>query len=82
MRLLALPERSSVQAIGNEGEIVYTRETPHGARACILIGDHEIALPCYRDHQSEAAAINNRGDIVGHVWKGNHGHAVKWSRTG
>jgi probable HAF family extracellular repeat protein len=81
MCVLALPEGSSVRAISNGGDIVYTRETPLGSRACISVGNREICLPCYRGHQSEAAAINDRGDIVGHVWRGNHGHAVKWIRV-
>jgi probable HAF family extracellular repeat protein len=79
-RLLPLPEGSSVRAIGNEGQVVYTRETPQGARAHVWVGGRELALPCYRGHQSEATAINNRGDIVGHIWRENHGHAVTWSR--
>ena len=38
MRLLDLPERSSVCTLNDRGEIVYTRDTTRGARAFLLSG--------------------------------------------
>jgi probable HAF family extracellular repeat protein len=79
MRALPLPEKSCVRGINDVGVIVYTRETTQGSRTFLWRNEQEISLPCYRGHQSEASDITNGGDLVGHVWRGNHGHAVKWS---
>jgi probable HAF family extracellular repeat protein len=80
--LLPLPENSSVRAIGDQGEIVYTRDTPLGVRACVMLGEHHVTLPCYLGHESEASSINSTGEIVGKIWMGNHAHAVKWVQRG
>ena len=81
MERLQLSEHGYVRAINDRGDLIYTGETPQGARAFVRIGPREIALPCYRGHQSEAAAINNNGDVVGHIWRGRHCHSVLWARS-
>jgi uncharacterized membrane protein len=78
MRVIPLPPSSTAVAINDRGDIAYNRRTPQGVMAFVWSGQQEIALPTYHGHQSEVAALNGQGILVGHSWRANHGHVVMW----
>lgn len=79
LRQIPLPAGSTVRSINNLGDIVYNRDTPRGTRSFVWIsGSGEIALPVYRNHQSEACYIDDRRRVLGHMSSGRHSHAIKW----
>jgi probable HAF family extracellular repeat protein len=80
MRAAPLPPGSKICSINDRGDMAYNRDTQRGVRSFVWIdGVGEIALPTYRDHQSEASFINDQRCVLGHMWAGRHSHAIKWT---